>query len=248
MFEDSARKDLNEIVENEQWTKLLPYLFQRMPCPFNLQVQATEMFRVNLDLLQGLRNSSKDIVISPVLSSARGVPDYVIDDVIVEFKTSKSIVISQVCQVALYVYVARHSGLYDPATHTSRTIPKATPALHFARYGTISKVPMPTIVKDALYPPLLITTVTKLVQNRRWLGSVFDLGEVQSLCADLEAYLTTRGMLVPSIPMSPTETSILGTLMDALVKIVLARNFSLVYSHVLSELVRVSTQLWRLPR
>lgn len=238
-----VRSEMIEIVTNGRWEDLLPFLFSRLSCPVNLQQQATGLFQANLALLEGLRRSSKTIVIGPILPSARGVIDYTVDSTIVELKTSESVLTTQVCQVALYTFAATEGGIYDPATRQSSKLSDASPALHFARFGTIAKVPMPQVEATAVYPRLLISPVSKLVKDRDWLDRVFDMGEVQEMCASLEAYLTSKGMRVPTIRMTPTEMSILGTFVDAFVKMVLARNFEAVYAQVFDELVRVRLQL-----
>lgn len=246
MFLDIVREELVEIVENEQWTGLLPYLFQKVSCPVSLQAQTTDLFRANLELLQGLRDSPKTIVVSPALNHVRGMIDYVVDDVIVELKTAESVMATQVCQVALYTYAARAYGVYDPCTAKTFPLPNATPALHFARFGAIAKVPMPSVSEEDAFPEILVQPVSRLCQNPAWLNCVFNMGEVQALCADLEAYLTSRGVLVPAITMSPAEMSILGMLVDTLVKTILARNFSRTFPMIRDELVRIDIQLRRL--
>jgi len=246
MFLDDAYGDLYEVVENEQWEALLPYLFEKMACPANLQAQVTDLFQANLHLLLNLRHSTKTIVVSPVLAYIHGIADYVIDDVIVELKTSESVAASQVCQVALYTFAARRGGIYIQGIRGARTLPDATPALHYARFGVIAKVPMPSVSEAEAYPILFTQPVSELVQDYEWLGRTFDMGEVQALCADLEAYLTSRGLQVPAGQMSPTESSVLGSFVDVLVKMALIRDFPQAYLSIRDELVRVAIQFRRL--
>lgn len=246
MFQDTEYIKLEGIVNETRWSELLPWLFDVAPMNPALQRTARQFFEVNVSLLVGLRSLPDKIVVAPALSRARGIIDYAVGKNVVELKTSSNVLVTHICQVALYTFSVNDGGMYDMGTGRREKIKGAVPALHYARYGVIAKLKMPRIHRIEVYPGLLLTSVTKLVQNRDWLESVFDIPEVETMCADLEAFLANKGMLVPESDHTPTELSILGTFVDVFVKVMIAPDIQTCFAGIRDELVRINIQSRRI--
>lgn len=200
------------------------------------------MYVANLDLLLSFRRSKERVLVDPALVYSRGVVDYVIGDIIVELKTSESVLATHVYQAMMYAAASAQDGLYDTA-HSHIVIDYPMPALHYARYGAVVKLPPISMDISALYPGMYMWPVSRLVHNEKWTEKVFDNREVSSLCTDLEGHLITKGIKVEAAPMHPGASSALGTFVDVFMKVILTRNLLRSFAEISHSLGRASQQL-----